>query len=208
MDLTLADLYRWARGRGGGAPPCLLQRRQSNFDMDFLAQAFAGVVVSFALVGIVLRGTKFLVNADPTLPNVDTRGCCGNPRVRQARRHPDGRPHPAGRARLFRRDYNPATEGDTAQAVAYLATSAGGPRRAGVTCRESRRGWGMLRQRARAAAHALHTGEPPPGLYRSNRPDLLIRVAGMAVPHFIWWCRASAATRPFRISPGSSTAWP
>ena len=25
--------------------------------------------------------------------------------------------------RLFRRDYNPVTEGDTAQAVAYLATS-------------------------------------------------------------------------------------
>src|SRR5689334_6619388 len=30
-----------------------------------------------------------------------------------------------------------------------------------------------------------YTGEPPPGLYRSTRPDLLIRVAGVAVPHFL-----------------------
>ena len=30
-----------------------------------------------------------------------------------------------------------------------------------------------------------YTGEPPPGLYRPGRPDLLIRVAGMAVPHFV-----------------------
>ncbi|WP_246243742.1 PDR/VanB family oxidoreductase [Mycolicibacterium murale] len=30
-----------------------------------------------------------------------------------------------------------------------------------------------------------YAGEPPPGLYRSQRPDLLIRIAGMAVPHFV-----------------------
>jgi ferredoxin-NADP reductase len=30
-----------------------------------------------------------------------------------------------------------------------------------------------------------YSGEPPPGLYREVRPDLLIRVAGMAVPHFV-----------------------
>ena len=30
-----------------------------------------------------------------------------------------------------------------------------------------------------------YSGEPPPGLYRSTRPDLLIRFAGMAVPHFM-----------------------
>jgi ferredoxin-NADP reductase len=30
-----------------------------------------------------------------------------------------------------------------------------------------------------------YVGEPPPGLYRPGRPDLLIRVAGMAVPHFV-----------------------
>ncbi|WP_078324734.1 PDR/VanB family oxidoreductase [Mycobacteroides salmoniphilum] len=30
-----------------------------------------------------------------------------------------------------------------------------------------------------------YTGEPPPGLYRANRPDALIRIAGATVPHFI-----------------------
>lgn len=30
-----------------------------------------------------------------------------------------------------------------------------------------------------------YVGDPPPGLYRTKAPDLLIRVAGAAVPHFI-----------------------
>lgn len=53
------------------------------------------------------------------------------------------------------------------------------PDMAGGSCR-----WGVVRHRARGLL-TPYTGEPPPGLYRSARPDLLIRVAGMAVPHFI-----------------------
>lgn len=30
-----------------------------------------------------------------------------------------------------------------------------------------------------------HTGEPPPGLYRAARPDLLIHAAGIVLPHFL-----------------------
>ena len=30
-----------------------------------------------------------------------------------------------------------------------------------------------------------YSGEPPPGLYREGRPDLLIRFAGTAIPHFV-----------------------
>ncbi|GJF18501.1 putative oxidoreductase [Mycolicibacterium cyprinidarum] len=30
-----------------------------------------------------------------------------------------------------------------------------------------------------------YPGEPPPGLYGAKRPDLLIRMAGIAVPHFV-----------------------
>lgn len=30
-----------------------------------------------------------------------------------------------------------------------------------------------------------YPGEPPPGLYGAQRPDLLIRLAGIAVPHFV-----------------------
>lgn len=30
-----------------------------------------------------------------------------------------------------------------------------------------------------------YTGEPPPGLYRAGRPDLLVRLAGTALPHLL-----------------------
>jgi len=40
------------------------------------------------------------------------------------------------------------------------------------------------RRRARELLRP-YTGEPPPGLYRSGRPDLLIRFAGTAVSHFV-----------------------
>ena len=40
------------------------------------------------------------------------------------------------------------------------------------------------RRRARELLRP-YTGEPPPGLYRSGRPDLLIRLAGTAVSHFV-----------------------
>lgn len=123
VDPTLSDLYRWH-----GAEEVEHRHVSYNvakyFNMDYLAQVVAGVVVSVALVGIVLRGTKFLVNADPALPNV------GYPRLlwklRASGRRgaiPTGGLILRAALRLFRRDYNPATEGDTAQAVAYLATS-------------------------------------------------------------------------------------
>ena len=123
VDPTLSDLYRWH-----GAEEVEHRHVSYNvakyFSMDFLAQAVSGVIVSFALVGIVLRGAKFLVHADPALPNL------GYPRLLW-KLHESGKRGaiPSGglviRAalRLFRRDYNPSTEGSTAQAVAYLATS-------------------------------------------------------------------------------------
>ena len=84
--------------------------------------------------------------------------------------------------RLFRRDYNPSTEGSTAQAVAYLATSPAA--RALMADGDGRGGMGQLTQRVRGLLKP-YADEPPPGLYRSTRPDLLIRMAGMAVPHFV-----------------------
>ena len=123
VDPTLSDLYRWH-----GAEEVEHRHVSYNvakyFNMDYLAQAVSGVIVSFALVGVVLRGTKFLVNADPALPNL------GYPRLLW-KLHASGKRGaiPTGglivraAARLFRRDYNPVNEGDTAQAVAYLATS-------------------------------------------------------------------------------------
>jgi uncharacterized protein len=123
VDSTLSDLYRWH-----GAEEVEHRHVSYNvakyFNMDYLAQSVSGVIVSFALVGVVLRGTKFLVNADPALPNL------GYPRLLWKLRAsgkrgaiPTGGLIVRAAARLFRRDYNPVNEGDTAQAVAYLATS-------------------------------------------------------------------------------------
>jgi uncharacterized protein len=123
VDPTLSDLYRWH-----GAEEVEHRHVSYNvakyFNMDYLAQAVSGAIVSFALVGVVLRGTKFLVNADPALPNL------GYPRLLWKLRAsgkrgaiPTGGLIVRAASRLFRRDYNPVDEGDTAQAVAYLATS-------------------------------------------------------------------------------------
>ena len=49
---------------------------------------------------------------------------------------------------------------------------------------DGRGGIGQLTQRVRGLLKP-YADEPPPGLYRSTRPDLLIRMAGMAVPHFV-----------------------
>ena len=49
---------------------------------------------------------------------------------------------------------------------------------------DGRGGVGELTQRVRGLLKP-YAYEPPPGLYRSTRPDLLIRMAGMAVPHFV-----------------------
>ncbi|MFN8227382.1 MAG: metal-dependent hydrolase [Mycobacterium sp.] len=123
VDPTLADLYRWH-----GAEEVEHRHVSYNvakyFDMDYLAQVFATVAVSVALVGIVLRGTKFLVNADPTLPKTGYLRLLWKLHTSGERGSiPTGGMILRAAARMFRRDYNPATEGDTAQAVAYLATS-------------------------------------------------------------------------------------
>ncbi len=48
-------------------------------------------------------------------------------------------------------------------------------------------GAGRRRQLSRQARRAFkpYSGEPPPGLYGAAGPDLLIRLAGIAVPHFV-----------------------
>ena len=123
VDPTLCDLYRWHAAEE-------VEHRHVSynvakyFGMDYVAQAAAGALVTFALFGMVLRGMKFLVHADPALPNL------GYLRLAWKLRE-SGKLGSLPRAgyvvraalRLFRRDYNPVNEGNTAQAVAYLAAS-------------------------------------------------------------------------------------
>lgn len=123
VDPTLADLYRWH-----GAEEVEHRHVSYNvakyFNMDYVAQALSGVIVSFALVGIVLRGTKFLVHADPALPNLGYARLLWKLRASGARGAiPTGGMIVRAAGRLFKRDYSPTDEGNTAQAVAYLATS-------------------------------------------------------------------------------------
>jgi predicted metal-dependent hydrolase len=126
VDPMLCDLYRWH-----GAEE--VEHRHVSYNvakyvgMDFLAQAVSGVLVSVVFFTLLLRGTKFLVHADPTLPNPGYLRILWKLRASGKR----GTVPTAGfmirsGLRFLRRDYNPVNEGDTAQAVAYLATSPAG----------------------------------------------------------------------------------
>ena len=81
-------------------------------------------MVSAALPIVLLRGLKFIVRADPSLPNL------GYARIIwKLRKSAKAGAVPGlgfwvrSGLTLLKRDYNPADEGSTAQAVAYLASS-------------------------------------------------------------------------------------
>lgn len=123
VDPTLCDLYRWH-----GAEEVEHRHVSYNvakyFGMDHLAQALAGVMVSVVFFAMVLRGTKFLVHEDPALPKLGYLRLAWKLRASGK----SGALPAAGFVirsglHLLRRDYNPANEGNTAQAVAYLASS-------------------------------------------------------------------------------------
>ena len=123
VDPTLCDLYRWH-----GAEEVEHRHVSYNvakyFGMDHLAQALAGVMVSVVFFAMVLRGTKFLVHEDPALPRLGYLRLAWKLRASGK----SGALPAAGFVvrsglHLLRRDYNPADEGSTAQAVAYLAGS-------------------------------------------------------------------------------------
>jgi uncharacterized protein len=123
VDPTLADLYRWH-----GAEEVEHRHVSYNvakyFGMDYVAQAVSAVLVSVVLFTMLLRGTKFLTHQDPALPNLGYLRL-GWKLYRSGKR---GAIPSAGfivraAVRLLKPSYNPANEGSTAQAVAYLATS-------------------------------------------------------------------------------------
>ena len=122
-DPMLADLYRWHAAEE-------VEHRHVSynvakyFGMDYLAQAVSGVLVGIVFFGILLRGFKFLVHEDRALPN------SGYLRLwwKLYRSGKRGAVPTAGHMarswmRLLKRDYTPLNEGNTAQAVAYLAGS-------------------------------------------------------------------------------------
>ncbi|MGW0157770.1 metal-dependent hydrolase [Mycobacterium sp. NPDC003323] len=122
-DPTMSDLYRWH-----GAEEVEHRHVSYNvakyFGMDYVAQAAAGALTSIVFFTIVLRAMKFLVREDPALPNDGYIRMMWKLR-KSAKR--GSTPSVGFIARsgltLLKRDYNPANEGSTAQAVAYLASS-------------------------------------------------------------------------------------
>lgn len=123
VDPMMADLMRWH-----GAEEVEHRHVSYNvakyFGMDYVAQAAGGLMVSVVFFALVLRGLKFLVHADPALPNM------GYTRL-MWKMHVSGKRGSIPTiaylfrtgSRLLRPGYNPVDEGSTAQAVAYLAAS-------------------------------------------------------------------------------------
>lgn len=123
VDPMLCDLYRWH-----GAEEVEHRHVSYNvakyFGMDFVAQAVSGVLVSVGFFTMLLRGTKFLVHQDQTLPNLGYVRILWKLRASGRRGAiPTAGSMMRSGLRLLRRDYSPVDEGVTAQAVAYLATS-------------------------------------------------------------------------------------
>jgi predicted metal-dependent hydrolase len=122
-DATMADLFRWH-----GAEE--VEHRSVAFDVashcgaGYFQRYAMFVVGSGGLLVFVIRGTKYLVRHDPSLPNY------GYPRVliemtRSMSRGslPKWRSLAAASVRYLRPGYSPEIEGNTAQATAYLAKS-------------------------------------------------------------------------------------
>jgi predicted metal-dependent hydrolase len=123
VDPTMADFYRWH-----GAEEVEHRHVSYNvakyFGMDYFAQALSAMLVTVVVFSQVLRGLKFLVHADPALPNLGYVRLVW--KLRASVRHgsvPGLRYILPSASRMLRRDYNPVDEGSTAQAIAYLAAS-------------------------------------------------------------------------------------
>lgn len=123
VDPTLCDLYRWHAAEE-------VEHRHVSFNvakyfkMDYVAQVASGALVSLAFFAMVFRGMKYLVHADPDLPNLGYLRLAL--KLRQSGKIgslPKSTYVARCALRLFRPGYNPVDEGSTAQAVAYLASS-------------------------------------------------------------------------------------
>ena len=82
------------------------------------------VMVTVVFFALMLRGTKYLVHQDSALPNLGyLRLLWKLRRSGKTGSLPSMKFYVRSGLALLRRDYDPAGEGSTAQAVAYLAGS-------------------------------------------------------------------------------------
>ena len=122
-DPVMSDLWRW-HGAEEVEHRHVAFNAAEYFRASYGKRVFLGVFASGILYALLLRGLKFMVRQDPSLPNLGyvrliwqwhkagKRGA--SPRIRDLL---------GSVVRLFNPRYTPEKEGNTAQAVAYLATS-------------------------------------------------------------------------------------
>ncbi|SDX23769.1 hypothetical protein SAMN05421504_102767 [Amycolatopsis xylanica] len=119
-DPTMLDLLRW-HGAEEVEHRSVAYDLFQHLDGRYTRRVRSMLAVTPVLAWIFLRGTRFLMRNDPTNP--------GKARWRTYFRASKRGLLPTGRQLLreitpyFRRSYNPADTGNTAQAVAYLASS-------------------------------------------------------------------------------------
>ncbi|MGL6236731.1 MAG: metal-dependent hydrolase [Segniliparus sp.] len=122
-DPAMSDLWRW-HGAEEVEHRHVAFNVAAYFRASYLKRIGLGLLASTVLYALFLRGLKFMVRQDQSLPNL------GYPRL-VWELHKAGKSGASPRIRtllgsalrLFNPRYTPEKEGNTAQAVAYLATS-------------------------------------------------------------------------------------
>jgi predicted metal-dependent hydrolase len=123
VDPVMADLFRW-HGAEEVEHRHVAHNLATYLGMGYVQRAMMSVIASIGFLTVILRGTKFLVRHDPTLPNLGYFRLMWKLRASWRRGSIPRMGFLLRSAlRLLRWKYTTDTEGNTAQAVAYLATS-------------------------------------------------------------------------------------
>ncbi|MUM17871.1 MULTISPECIES: metal-dependent hydrolase [unclassified Mycobacteroides] len=122
-DPVTLDMMRWHAAEE-------VEHRRVVFDVarylgvGYLTRVVLGVSTAIGIFYLLARGTKFLVHSDPTLPNLGYFGLLREyAKASQRGALPPLRMLASTVARYTKPSYTPEGEGNTAQAVAYLAKS-------------------------------------------------------------------------------------
>ncbi|MGL6236729.1 MAG: metal-dependent hydrolase [Segniliparus sp.] len=122
-DPALSDLFRW-HGAEEIEHRHVAYNVAQYFGAPYPMRLLLGLCASAGLIALVFRGMKYLVRHDPSMPDAGyARVFWESHKAGKKGATPRLRSVLAAVGRLFNPRYSPEREGNTAQAVAYLATS-------------------------------------------------------------------------------------
>ncbi|MFE3054392.1 metal-dependent hydrolase [Nocardia sp. NPDC059239] len=122
-DPQMLDLFRW-HGAEEVEHRMVAHDVAEYFEIGYVRRGALMLLVFPIFIALILRGTKFLVHADPSLPNHRYPMLIGRIFAGMWRGSIPGIPSLLISAlSTFKPGYTPETVGSTAQAVAYLAQS-------------------------------------------------------------------------------------